>query len=97
MADREPVTDDMRASIDVAALVYAESKASFSAAEFTSFLQMGAVRIHEEQAGEFLDALVTHGTLREIGPGVYALPAGDAARPVNFEQPLWPEEEPNAG
>lgn len=64
--------DRIRASIEVAAIVLSESKATFSAREFAKFLQMGAVSVHEEEAGEILAELVSSKLLREIGPGVYA-------------------------
>jgi hypothetical protein len=59
-------------SINVAAVVFAQSKSTFSAGEFAQFLQMGGMPICDEHADEILSDLVDRQQLRQIGPGVYA-------------------------
>lgn len=65
---------DLRASIDIGAVVYAETKETFSTGQFTEFLRMGGVTVEEEEAGEILLELATgrNAPLCEIRPGVYA-------------------------
>lgn len=63
---------DARASIDVAAVVFAETKATFTARQFAEFLQMGGISVEEEEADDVLAEIVGWKGLREIGPGVYA-------------------------
>ncbi len=83
--------DDMRASIDVAAIVFAESKETFTAREFTEFLVMGGVNIDEESADDVLGEIVGWGSLREIGPGVYAR-VPNILNDAPQEHPLWSED-----
>lgn len=85
-----------RASIEVAAIVFAESKrgSAFTAREFADFLAMAGAGIHEERADEILCELVEGSAMRQIGPGVFAAKAEAAGPPVPLEQPLWPEDAP---
>lgn len=63
---------DAENSIAVGAIVFAESKATFSARDFAEFLCMGGMPLDEESADEFLSGMVDAGKLRQIGPGIYA-------------------------
>jgi hypothetical protein len=49
----------------------------FSARDYSEFAKIGAVALEEEQANEVLLGLVERQHLREIGPGVYAMPVHD--------------------
>lgn len=83
-----------RASIEVAGLVFAESKGTgtFTANEFTGFLEMAGEKMEEEGADEILAEMAERKALRQIGPGVYAaMPAAERAA-VPLQSPLWPEE-----
>lgn len=85
-----------KASLEVAAIVFAESKRGgvFAARDFTSFLTMGGVTVEEERADEILSDMVDDGRLRQIGPGVYASNPARAGKPVEvpLQHPLWPED-----
>ena len=68
---------DIADSIFVGAIVFAETKATFTPRDFVGFLQMGGVPLHEEAADEILSDLVGTGQLRQVGPGVYAKSKGE--------------------
>lgn len=72
--DREcrPGDPDRSNSIACGAIVFAQTRATFSARDFAEFLQVGGLPLVEETADEFLSDLVDQGRLRQIGPGVYA-------------------------
>lgn len=81
------------ASIDVGAIVFAESKgaATFTPKEFCEFLGMAGVAMDEERADEVLSTLAEAGTLRQVGPGVYAArPACQQTAPM--EHPIFGED-----
>lgn len=83
-----------RSSIEVAAIVFAESKrgGAFAAKEFTGFLDMAGEVVEEERADEILSDLVEVGSLRQIGPGVFAAAPAVSRDEVPLQHPLWPEE-----
>ncbi len=83
-----------RASLEVAAIVLAESKRGsvFAGRDFTFFLSMGGVIVEEESADEILSDMVDDGRLRQIGPGVYAAKAGGKGEEVPLQHHLWPED-----
>jgi hypothetical protein len=79
------------ASIDVAAIVLAESKrgSTFTARDFCDFLAMAGVSRDEEQADEILSDLAECGSLRQIGPGVYACIEDSVRTTAPMEHPIW--------
>jgi hypothetical protein len=70
--DHRPGDPDRKESISCAAIVFAQTKATFTAQDFAEFLLIGGIPVVEESADEFLSDLADQGRLRQIGPGVYA-------------------------
>jgi len=66
---------DLVASITVGAVVFAETKTTFTPREFSEFVTMGGIPMDEETADEFLSDMADRNELRQIGPGVYAAKA----------------------
>jgi hypothetical protein len=64
--------EDNRDSLACAAVVFSQTRATFSAHDYAEFLGMGGVAMDDETADEFLSDLVDAGTLRQIGPAIYA-------------------------
>ena len=57
-----------------AAILFAGTKNTFTAREFTEFLKVQAYGAEEEEVDELLAEFADKGELRQIGPGVYARP-----------------------
>lgn len=70
--DRRVGDPDRHESISCAAIVFAQTKATFTASDFAEFLNIGGIPIIEEAADEFLSDLADKDRLRQIGPGVFA-------------------------
>lgn len=83
-----------RDSIEVAAIVFAESKGAgtFTANEFTGFLEMAGVEMEEGAADDILAEMVERNALRQIGPGRYAAAARRECVDASLQSPLAPEE-----
>lgn len=62
-------------SITVGAIVFAQTKTTFTPRQFSEFLQMAGVVMDEETADEFLSDLADRDQIRQIGPGIYAAKA----------------------
>lgn len=65
-----------RSDVLAAAIVFGGFKRTFTARDFTSFLQTQAHGAEEEQVDELLCDFSDAGLLRRIGPGVYAKLSG---------------------
>lgn len=73
--DHRPGDPECLESIGCAAIVFAQTKATFTAREFAEFLQVGGIPLVDEAADEFLSDMADAGRLRQIGPGVYSAKA----------------------